>query len=272
MFIGSEYERLLEETINESKLKCVACYGETKIVKCGDRYTVKCRWSKCRRRVSSLDGLKSYKMPIAVQLALLDYWLMGMAPRLICRVFKISSSTFTRLLKRVMNVAVPRFYAREPKIGGNSRIVEIDEAKFGKRKHNRGHTVEGVWILGMAERSLSRRIILLPVENRSHETLFRLGKRHIRKESIIYTDKWRGYLGFDQYFTEHSSVNHSVEFVNSETGVHTNTIEGNWSSVRAGTPFRGRTRPLVSRYLLRYMLKRNYKNNELRTLIKLLLS
>jgi hypothetical protein len=26
--------------------------------------------------------------------------------------------------------------------------VEIDESKFGKRKHNRGHRVEGVWVVG----------------------------------------------------------------------------------------------------------------------------
>ncbi|ORY93715.1 hypothetical protein BCR43DRAFT_409515, partial [Syncephalastrum racemosum] len=29
--------------------------------------------------------------------------------------------------------------------------VQIDESKFGKRKYNRGHRVDGVWVLGMVE-------------------------------------------------------------------------------------------------------------------------
>ena len=37
-------------------------------------------------------------------------------------------------------------------IGGDGVIVEIDESKFGKRKYNnRGHRVEGVWVVGGVE-------------------------------------------------------------------------------------------------------------------------
>ena len=34
------------------------------------------------------------------------------------------------------------------KIGGPGFIVEIDEAKFGKWKYNRGRVVDGNWVLG----------------------------------------------------------------------------------------------------------------------------
>ena len=33
-------------------------------------------------------------------------------------------------------------------IGGEGIIVEIDESKLGKRKNNRGHRVEGIWVVG----------------------------------------------------------------------------------------------------------------------------
>ena len=36
-------------------------------------------------------------------------------------------------------------------IGGIGIVVEIDESKFGKRKHNCGHKVDGVWVVGMVE-------------------------------------------------------------------------------------------------------------------------
>ena len=34
------------------------------------------------------------------------------------------------------------------KIGGQGKIVQIDETKVGKRKYNRGRMVEGHWIIG----------------------------------------------------------------------------------------------------------------------------
>lgn len=35
-----------------------------------------------------------------------------------------------------------------------SRIeLQIDESKFGKRKYNRGHHVDGVWVIGEGEKT-----------------------------------------------------------------------------------------------------------------------
>ena len=50
-------------------------------------------------------------------------------------------------------------------IGGIGQVVEIDESKFGKRKYNKGHSVEGQWVFGGIERS-SEKIFLVPVEKR----------------------------------------------------------------------------------------------------------
>ena len=44
-----------------------------------------------------------------------------------------------------------RLLTTTPKIGGPGRIVEVDEAKFGKRKYQRGRIVQGSWVLGGVE-------------------------------------------------------------------------------------------------------------------------
>eukprot|EP01035_Chromulina_nebulosa_P041900 gene41900-56742_t len=56
---------------------------------------------------------------------------------------------------------------QEHKIGGPGIVVEIDESKFGKRKHNTGKRVEGVWVLGGVERTEDRRTFAISVDNRN---------------------------------------------------------------------------------------------------------
>ncbi|KAG0436766.1 hypothetical protein DMUE_4066 [Dictyocoela muelleri] len=128
------------------------------------------------------------------------------------------------------NVKARFFESLEP-IGGEVVIVEIDESKFGKRKYHEGHRVEGVWVLGKVERFGDRRIILVNIENRNSETLTELIGKYIKPWSIIYSDCLRGYANISKFFT-HLTVNHSLRFINKKNNVHTNTIEGNWSSLK----------------------------------------
>ena len=51
-------------------------------------------------------------------------------------------------------------------IGGEGKIVEIDESKFGKRKYHRGRRVEGVWVFGGIERG-SKKCFMVSVEDRT---------------------------------------------------------------------------------------------------------
>jgi hypothetical protein len=60
------------------------------------------------------------------------------------------------VLKKTARILILKLMARQEKIGGNGMIVEIDESKFGKRKYSRGHRVEGVWILGMIEKTVQK--------------------------------------------------------------------------------------------------------------------
>ena len=113
------------------------------------------------------------------------------------------------------------------RIGGNEIIVEVDEMKLGKRKYNRGHRVEGAWVVNGVERTSKRRVFSVHVERRDAETLRRVISDHVEQKSRVITDCWRGYIGIDKTCNvEHLTVNHSKEFKNSETGACTNTVKG----------------------------------------------
>ena len=88
----------------------------------------------------------------------------------------------------------------------------------------------------MVERTPGRRLILVTVDNRSKKTLNSQIVAHVDKNSIIYTDCWKGYTGVKDIASEHKTVNHSKGFVNPVDGTHTNTIEGCWYAVKAQVP------------------------------------
>lgn len=63
------------------------------------------------------------------------------------------------------------------KIGGNGVIVEIDEAKFGRRKYNRGRLITGQWLFAGVERH-TKKMFIIPVPSRKAEVLLPLIEKH----------------------------------------------------------------------------------------------
>ncbi|KRH91981.1 putative transposase-like protein, partial [Pseudoloma neurophilia] len=96
-------------------------------------------------------------------------------------------------------------------------IVEIDESKFGKREYNPGQRFKGQWVLVLVERTKERKIILIPVKKRDSATLLQIIKKYVHPQSVIYTDKWRGYNDFKNNFRDHKTVNHSEHYKNQNT-------------------------------------------------------
>ena len=80
--------------------------------------------------------------------------------------------------------------------------------------------------------------------------------KYVRKGSKIYTDGWKGYCFVFALYT-HYTVNHKRHFVDPVTGVHTNTIEGNWAPLKKSIPSRLRTREFIYYGLFIAMSKRN---------------
>ena len=132
---------------------------------------------------------------------------------LLCRETCINDKTLTNktiaywisLCKDVCLKWLNRENANLGKIGGNGHCVQIDESKFGKRKHNKGRIVDGQWVFGMIDLGTldnpksENRIEPCKDNKRTAETLLSYLQKHVLPESIIISDMWESYDCLSKY-------------------------------------------------------------------------
>jgi hypothetical protein len=121
-------------------------------------------------------------------------------------------------------------------IGANPRChhIQIDESKLGKRKHERGRRVEGVWVLGMVEALIpedpSKRTyeftdfitgvtetryhfeagnrIFITVPNRTAATLLPIIYEFCESGTVIRSDGWRAYRNLHRPLLANNRATH----------------------------------------------------------------
>jgi len=101
-------------------------------------------------------------------------WLVLPHPRslLISRELSISQKSVTDWGSFCREVCQFWIEQRSEVLGGPGKIVEIDEAKIGHRKYNRGRWIDGFWVFGGFERG-TRLTFLVPVPSRDSDVNFR---------------------------------------------------------------------------------------------------
>ena len=109
------------------------------------------------------------------------------------------------------------FMEESESVGGEGKVVQIDESQFGKRKYHRGHHVEGQWVFGGIE-SDSRKSFLKPVDKRDEQTFLPIIQKWSKPGTTIISDC---------YCCTHKTLNHSEKFVNKD-GDNMNKIKGHW--------------------------------------------
>lgn len=123
-----------------------------------------------------------------------------------------------------IRIAILHHIARQNRILRGQ--IEADEAYFGgRRKGNRGRGAKNKTIVfGILERGGK---VSVSVHNVSTDTLMGETVKKVRRGSVVYTDKWRGYdsLMFSGY--RHLSIDHRYKFKSGK--VYINGIEGFWS-------------------------------------------
>ena len=108
-----------------------------------------------------------------------------------------------------------------------------------------------VWVLGMVDISRSRRVgVMEIVDSRDAQTLLPIIQWHVRPGTIIHTDQWAAYNQLQHIGFTHHTVNHSLNFVDPVTQVHTQNIESYWGRKKMKLKrMRGTTREMLPSYL-----------------------
>jgi hypothetical protein len=228
------------------------------------RRTYRCNRKSCRKENSIFNESFFYRTHLKINeiLHLSFLWLCGATSKTVELYFGYSDNTIASYFLYFRELVADALDEQDFKIGGPNIVVEIDESKFGKRKYHVGHRVDGVWVFGGVERTQEGKIFLVVVPDRSEETLLRFIQAHILPGSIIISDLWRGYRNINEKLSlMHLTVNHSRNFVDENTGAHTNTIEGSWCGIKRKIPIRNRTQSAIDLHLLEFIWRRINENS-----------
>ncbi|KAK1929632.1 putative transposase-like protein [Phytophthora citrophthora] len=214
------------------------------------------------------------KLKLHHSVRLLLAWCMRLPQATAIEMAEVSECTVRDLYMSCRSTCSKELLQADFKIGGEGRIVEIDETSLAKkRKCNGGRYYHKYWLFGGVER-VSGRWFGRVVYKRTKATLLPIIKWFIKPRTNIMSNMFATYVsehGDRQYTLEnnplllsmeytHSWVNHSLNFMDPVTGTHTNTIEGLWETrmKRHIKSLRGMTRERLDSYLDEYMWRSWY--------------
>jgi transposase-like protein len=166
------------------------------------------------------------------------------------------------LCREICMIALEHRNESEGKIGGEGRVVEIDECKIGRRKFNEGRIIDGNWILGMIDLDGGYRLKVCPENKRDKTTLRDLIIKNVASESTIMTDCWMGYEGLNEIRFQHLTVNHNYNYVDPETWANTQRIESSWRPLRKRLSRGGITKDKLASHLCEYVWRKEVVNNK----------
>jgi hypothetical protein len=103
-----------------------------------------------------------------------------------------------------------------------------DNRKLHNRRANQA--THSSYLKSLIKTSLdnSHEFRMFVVQKRDAKTLIPLIKRHCIENSDIHSDEWRAYSKLNKNGFQHFTVNHKENFVNPDTGKHTQLVESLW--------------------------------------------
>ena len=137
----------------------------------------------------------------------------------------MSPSVVVDFSSYLREVCADEILKNSEKNGGEGEIVEVDESLFTRKKNQVGRVLPSTWVVGGICRK-TKKVFLTVVPDRSAPTLMTAIEIYVEPGIRINADCWKSFSILDA--TEdfsHLAVNHHYNFVDPETGAHTQSIE-----------------------------------------------
>lgn len=181
----------------------------------------------------------------------------GISAKFLQRVLGVTYKTAWRMLNKIRSL-MGEYVQLEGQI-------EVDETYWGGKNWFRGRKwwsnyrePPKVIVMGLVERK--GRVKTVIVENADTPNLIHHIKMYTKPGSQIFTDKLLSYKPLPRFGYTHKTVNHSLQFVDSnDPEAHIQTIEGFWSQMRQGII--GTYRTVSRRYLPNYCDEFTFRRN-----------
>jgi transposase-like protein len=120
----------------------------------------------------------------------------------------------------------------DEKLGGEGKIVEVDETYFGKNTGKRGRNLDGkVAVVGMVERGGDATVKV--VTRVSREVLYDVIGENVEKGTELHTDQFNLYNGIDREGYDHKRINKKKtgKYVG-PNGESVNSVENFWRHLK----------------------------------------
>ena len=208
---------LMEDGLLVKSRVCSVCGDDMKLVNCED-CSDGFKW-ECRSRINSKrhkvelsirasSWFEQSKMTLEEILKYSYWWCQELDQAQIRHELGLATHTGCDWDSFCREVCEISLMEESQSIGGEGKVVQIDESKFGKRKYHRGHHVEGQWVFGGIE-SDSRKCFLIAVEKRDEQTLLPIIQKWIKPGTTIISDCWKAYCNLEKHGYMHRTVNHA---------------------------------------------------------------
>lgn len=227
-------------SILKSEIYCAACFSNLKEIattRSSDKFSFICKNKNCtkfKNYITIRNGscLEDLKIDLRKILNVIYFFSKEEKRKNISEYTNVSESGVGKICSILRKKITIYFAHNVLKLGGPQIIVEIDESMFDfKIKAHRGRAPRNQhWVFGIVDTSfIPARGILKLVENRTGSTLLPIIQNHVLYGSIVRSDEWPAYNGISSLGFVHERICHKREFVNNETGVHTQHIESYWN-------------------------------------------
>lgn len=245
---------------------CEKCGKDRKHYRVSGRTAFAC--DHCGSHIYPLAGTVFEKTTTPLETWFYAMYLMGstrcgISAKQIQRETGVTYKTAWRMFKQI------RTLLSEEGLQLEGSTVEMDETYHGGKRRGRFAAMPGrpndlsnkVPVIGIVERSTPQRIgrvVAKVATDAKKATLHGMAKEYVLPASTIFTDEWVGYDGLEKAGYAHRRIRHNAK-VYVQGDVHTQTIEGFWSTVKRGIG--GVYHNVSAKYLQEYLNEYCFRYN-----------